>query len=281
MSVEPKAGVMGWPVGHSLSPALHGHWLARHGIAGSYEAIPVAPEDLPAALAGLAADGYRGVNLTVPHKEAALSLVDDVDEAAQRIGAVNTIVVGDDGRLTATNTDAYGLIENIRAGAASALESRFGDRPAVILGAGGAARAAMVGLADAGVVEIRIVNRTVERAEALAALAGIAGLRVTAHGLAGAEAALSGAGLLLNTSTLGMTGQPPLELDLEPYTVDGMARADALDSAAAAAAAGGAGGTSGAASEASRASHRVTRPRMKSGYRWCAARMASTLDGAR
>ncbi|MEK9899677.1 MAG: shikimate dehydrogenase [Alphaproteobacteria bacterium] len=220
MSVEPKAGVMGWPVGHSLSPALHGHWLARHGIAGSYEAIPVAPEDLPAALAGLAADGYRGVNLTVPHKEAALSLVDDVDEAAQRIGAVNTIVVGDDGRLTATNTDAYGLIENIRAGAAAALESRFGDRPAVILGAGGAARAAMVGLADAGVVEIRIVNRTVERAEALAALAGIAGLRVTAHGLAGAEAALSGAGLLLNTSTLGMTGQPPLELDLENLPED-------------------------------------------------------------
>lgn len=214
MSEQTKAGVMGWPVGHSLSPALHGHWLARHGIAGSYEALPVAPDDLPAALAGLAADGLRGVNLTVPHKEAALALVDSVDESAQRIGAVNTVVVGDDGALTGCNTDAYGLIENIRAGAPAALETRFGDRAAVVLGAGGAARAAMVGLADAGVTEIRIVNRTVARAEALAALASIAGLRVTAHGLDGAPGALAGAGLLINTSTLGMTGQPPLELDL-------------------------------------------------------------------
>lgn len=220
MSAELKAGVMGWPVGHSLSPALHGHWLARHAIAGSYAAIPVEPDDLPAALAGLAAQGYRGVNLTVPHKEAALALVDSVDETAQRIGAVNTVVVGEDGALTGSNTDAYGLIENIRAGAPDALASRFGGRPAVILGAGGAARAAMVGLADAGVTEIRIVNRTVARAEALAALAGIAGLFVTAHGWDGAGEALEDAGLLINTSTLGMTGQPPLTLDLARLPAD-------------------------------------------------------------
>ena len=170
MTGKLKAGVMGWPVAHSLSPALHGHWLARYGIAGRYDAIPVRPEDLQAALAGLHEQGFRGVNLTVPHKEAALGFVDAIDDTARRIGAVNTIILGDDGSLSATNTDAYGLIENIRALAAAALASRFNDRPAVILGAGGAARAAVVGLADAG--------------------------------------------LLINTSTLGMAGQPPLELDL-------------------------------------------------------------------
>ena len=214
MTENTKVGVMGWPVGHSLSPVLHGHWLARYGITGSYEAIPVTPDDLPVALAGLAEQGFLGVNLTVPHKEAAMALVDRVDEDAQRIGAINTIVVGDDGALSATNTDAYGLIENIRASAPDALVNRFGGRAAVILGAGGAARAAMVGLADAGVEEIRIVNRTLARAEALAALAGIAGLRVSAHAMNDGPAALAEAGIVINTTSLGMIGQPPLELDL-------------------------------------------------------------------
>ncbi|MBO22634.1 MAG: shikimate dehydrogenase [Rhodospirillaceae bacterium] len=214
MTENTKVGVMGWPVEHSLSPVLHGHWLARYGITGSYEAIPVTPDDLPVALAGLAEQGFLGVNLTVPHKEAAMALVDRVDEDAQRIGAINTIVVGDDGALSATNTDAYGLIENIRASAPDALVNRFGGRAAVILGAGGAARAAMVGLADAGVEEIRIVNRTLARAEALAALAGIAGLRVSAHAMNDGPAALAEAGIVINTTSLGMIGQPPLELDL-------------------------------------------------------------------
>lgn len=215
-----KAGVMGWPVAHSLSPVLHGHWLARYGIAGSYEAIAVRPEDLRAALGQLHEQGFRGVNLTVPHKEAALGFVDAIDDTARRIGAVNTIVLDDDGSLSATNTDAYGLIENIRSGAARALESKFDGRPAVILGAGGAARAAVVGLADAGVADIRIINRTVARAEALAALADGTGAAVSAHGWAGAADALADAGLLINTSTLGMTGQPPLELDLSRLPSD-------------------------------------------------------------
>ncbi|MBT3810040.1 MAG: shikimate dehydrogenase [Rhodospirillaceae bacterium] len=214
MTGKLKAGVMGWPVAHSLSPALHGHWLARYGIAGRYDAIPVRPEDLQAALAGLHEQGFRGVNLTVPHKEAALGFVDAIDDTARRIGAVNTIILGDDGSLSATNTDAYGLIENIRALAAAALASRFNDRPAVILGAGGAARAAVVGLADAGVADIRIVNRTVARAEALAALADGSGASVSAQGWGAAAEVLADAGLLINTSTLGMAGQPPLELDL-------------------------------------------------------------------
>ena len=142
-----RAGVMGWPVAHSLSPVLHGHWLKRYGIDGSYEAFPVRPEDLAEAISGLRRDGLRGTNLTVPHKEAAMALVDNVDETAQRIGAVNTLFMTPDGTLNATNTDAYGLIENIRAAAPDALEGRFGGKPVVILGAGGAARAAVVGAA--------------------------------------------------------------------------------------------------------------------------------------
>ena len=220
MSTNYKAGVMGWPVGHSLSPTLHGHWLARYGITGSYEAIPVAPDDLMSTLDGLAMGGFRGVNLTLPHKEAALALVDRVDEVAQRIGAINTIVVGDNGALSATNTDAYGFIENIRASAPEAMASRFGGRAAVILGAGGAARAIMVGLADAGIEEIRVVNRTIARAEALAALAGSAGLRVSAYCLDDGPAALAEAGIVINTTSLGMIGQPPLDLDLAALPAD-------------------------------------------------------------
>ncbi|MEP4378081.1 MAG: shikimate dehydrogenase [Alphaproteobacteria bacterium] len=215
-----KAGVMGWPVAHSLSPILHGHWLARYGIAGSYDAIPVEPDALPAALATLAESGFAGVNLTVPHKEAALGIVDSIDSNARRIGAINTIIVDRDGALAATNTDAYGLIENIRARAGAALAARFGGRPAVILGAGGAARAAVVGLADAGVQEIRIVNRTLSRATALSELVGDTGATISAHEWSEAVPALSDAGLLINTSTLGMAGQPPLELDLTRLPVD-------------------------------------------------------------
>jgi shikimate dehydrogenase len=214
MSATLKAGVMGWPVSHSLSPRLHGQWLRRYGIDGTYEALPVEPDGLPTALADLRRNGFRGVNLTVPHKEAAMALVDEVDATGRRIGAVNTIVVGEGGRLAATNTDAYGLIENIRAAAPAALEARFGGRAAVILGAGGAACAAVVALADAGVAEIRIVNRTVARAETLAALGRDGGADATALAWDARAAALDGTGLLVNTTTLGMTGQPPLDLDL-------------------------------------------------------------------
>lgn len=218
MSDILKAGVMGWPVAHSLSPHLHGHWLARYGIAGTYEAIPVEPDDLGRALGALHNEGFRGVNLTVPHKEAALEMVDSIDDPARRIGAVNTIVVGADGTLAASNTDAYGLIENIRAAVPARMADGFGGRPAVILGAGGAARAAVVGLADIGVTELRIVNRTVARAAALAEI--VDGVSVSAIGWDGAASALADAGLLVNTSTLGMRGQPPLELDLGALPVD-------------------------------------------------------------
>jgi shikimate dehydrogenase len=210
-----RACVMGWPVAHSLSPVLHGHWLKRYGIDGSYEAFPVRPEDLAEAISGLRRDGLRGTNLTVPHKEAAMALVDNVDETAQRIGAVNTLFMTPDGTLNATNTDAYGLIENIRAAAPDALEGRFGGKPVVILGAGGAARAAVVGLADIGVSEIRIVNRTVARAESLAGIVSDQDVVVRALDWEKRDEALAGAGLLVNTTTLGMEGQAPLHINLD------------------------------------------------------------------
>lgn len=210
-----RAGVMGWPVAHSLSPVLHGHWLKRYGIDGSYEAFPVRPEDLAEAISGLRRDGLRGTNLTVPHKAAAMALVDNVDETAQRIGAVNTLFMTPDGTLNATNTDAYGLIENIRAAAPDALEGRFGGKPVVILGAGGAARAAVVGLADIGVSEIRIVNRTVARAESLAGIVSDQDVVVRALDWEKRDEALAGAGLLVNTTTLGMEGQAPLHINLD------------------------------------------------------------------
>ena len=201
------AGVMGWPVEHSLSPRLHGYWLEHHGIDGAYLPLAVAPDNLRTALSALPALGFRGVNLTLPHKEQALAICDEVDDLARRIGAVNTVVLRD-GKLVGSNTDAFGFLENLKTGAA---DWRAGAAPAVVLGAGGASRAVVVALVDAGVPELRIVNRTRARAEALAeALGG----PVTVHDWDDRQAALAGAGLLVNTTTLGMVGQPPLDLDL-------------------------------------------------------------------
>ena len=203
------AGVMGWPVAHSLSPRLHGHWLRRYQIDGAYVPLPVPPERLEQALGALPALGFAGTNLTIPHKEAALLLVDRRSPAAERIGAVNTVVVEPDGTLSGDNTDGFGFI-------ASLSESQIGWHaaagPAVVLGAGGAARAIAVALLDAGAPEVRLVNRTPERARALAdELGGLV------HPMAWPErsAALADAALLANTTSLGMHGQPPLDLALD------------------------------------------------------------------
>ena len=158
------AGVMGWPIAHSRSPRLHGFWLDSLDIDGAYLPLAVRPEDLPTALAALGPLGFQGVNLTLPHKEAALDICDRVDEIARRIGAVNTIIRDPGGGLRGTNTDAFGFIENIHAGAAWTPS----DGPAMVIGAGGAARAVVAALIDAGVPEIRLANRTAARAEALA-----------------------------------------------------------------------------------------------------------------
>jgi len=203
------AGIMGSPVAHSLSPRLHGHWLARYGIDGAYVPLPVPPERLEQALRALPALGFAGVNLTIPHKEPAVALMDRLSSAATRIGAVNTVVVEADGTLSGDNTDGFGFI-------AALSESGVGWRapvgPAVVLGAGGAARAVVVALIDAGVPEIRLLNRTAERAQALA---GELGGPIRAIAWAERAAALAGAALLVNTTSLGMKGQPPLDLALD------------------------------------------------------------------
>ena len=203
-----KAGVMGWPVDHSRSPALHGFWLKTYGIDGTYERIPVKPEDLEKALRSLPEHGFAGCNLTLPHKEAAVAIVDEVSPEGRRIGAVNTIFVTPDGRLKATNTDAYGFITSLRTGA-PAYQPKSGM--AVVLGAGGAARAICVALLDAGVPEVRLINRTPARAEQLAKDVGGA-LAVSTW--ADRNAALKNAALLVNTTTQGVKGQPPLDIDL-------------------------------------------------------------------
>lgn len=203
------AGVMGWPVSHSRSPRLHGFWLREHGIDGAYVPLPVRPEDFTAAVRALPKLGFAGANVTVPHKEAALAACDEVSPLARRIGAVNTLVCRPDGSLYGDNTDGFGFLENLRAGCPG---WRPEAGPAVVLGAGGAARAVVAALLDAGCPQVRLTNRTRDRAAELAADLGGA-IEVVAW--EERSQALADAGLLVNTTTLGMTGAPPLDLALD------------------------------------------------------------------
>lgn len=205
------AGIMGWPVAHSRSPALHNFWLEEHGVDGAYVPLPVLPEQLSQALQALPALGFRGCNLTIPHKQLAVGIVDCIEPLARRIGAVNTIVVTPDGSLEGRNTDVYGFLESLREGAPNWSAA---SGPAVVLGAGGAARAVVAGLVEAGVGEIRLVNRTEARAERLATELPHDGTRILIRSWEERGTALGGAGLLVNTTSLGMTDEPPLDLDL-------------------------------------------------------------------
>ena len=202
------AGVMGWPVRQSRSPALHAYWLERHGIDGAYVPLPVAPENLADCLTSLPRLGFAGVNLTVPHKEAALELMDQCSVTSRRIGAVNTVVTQDDGSLHGDNTDAFGFIENLRAGAG---QWQASAGPVAVLGAGGAARAICIALADAGVTSIRLANRTASRAETLARELDAP---IETWPWDRRSEALEGTTLLVNTTTLGMAGSAALEIDL-------------------------------------------------------------------
>ena len=202
------AGVMGWPVAHSRSPRLHGFWLAQHDIDGAYLPLAVHPENLAVALRALPLLGFTGVNITLPHKAAALALVDRASEEAQRIGAINTVVVAADGLLEGSNTDGYGFLAHLKA---SAPAWRAGDGPGVLLGAGGAARAIAAALLGAGVPELRLANRTARRT---AELAEALGPKVKAIDWERRSDALDGAALLVNSTTLGMAGQPPLKISL-------------------------------------------------------------------
>ncbi len=203
------AGVMGWPVSHSRSPILHGYWLKKHGIDGAYVPLAVKPDQFQDALRALPQLGFQGVNVTVPHKEQALRLVDHLDDLAARIGAVNTILFCD-GQIFGQNTDAFGFMENLRDRAPM---WRVSNGPAVVLGAGGAARAIIVGLLDAGVNEIRLLNRTLARADQLAAELGPQRIKVWPWDQR--DQALAEAGLVVNTTTLGLNGTDPLDLALD------------------------------------------------------------------
>jgi shikimate dehydrogenase len=203
------AGVMGWPVMHSRSPALHNYWFAHYGLAGAYVPLAIEPGTLAPALRALAPLGFAGCNLTIPHKERALAIVDEVDPVARRIGAISCVVVRPDQSLYGTNNDAYGFIGNVRQQYPA---WRADAGPALIVGAGGGARAVAYGLAEGGARDVRIVNRTPERA---AALAREFGSPLTAVPWDDRHRALAGAALLVNTTSLGMAGQPPLDLGLD------------------------------------------------------------------
>lgn len=216
MSISGRArlaGVIGWPVAHSLSPCLHNAWLERHGIDGAYVPLAVAPANLALAFAALPRLGFRGWNVTLPHKEAARDLVDELDPTAARAGVVNTVLVSADGRTRGYSSDGYGFLANLRDRAPG---WRAGAGPAVLVGTGGAARAVALALLEAGCTRLRLTNRTRARAERLAAdlrrLEDKAEIEV--HDWQDRHAALAGAALCVNCSSLGMTGQPPLELDL-------------------------------------------------------------------
>lgn len=199
--------IIGHPVAHSRSPIIHGHWLAEHGLDGSYERVDVPPGAVAAFLDRIRSGEFAGGNVTVPNKEAVLPLLDHVGETARRMGAVNTIWV-EDGKLHGDNTDAFGFLAHLD-DRVPGWDARTAS--ALILGAGGAARAVVHGLVSRGVGRIILVNRSMARAEDLAAEFGVG---VEARGRSEAAALVATSDLIVNTTSLGMQGQPPLDLDL-------------------------------------------------------------------
>jgi shikimate dehydrogenase len=205
------AGVIGHPIAHSRSPIMHTYWLKTYGINGTYVPLDVKPENLPTFLKSLAANKFQGVSVTIPHKENVMASLDVIDPSAKAIGAVNMITVLEGGKLKGQNTDGFGFIENIQA--SSEWESPSGT--AVVLGAGGAARAVVYGLAEAGVETVIITNRTKAKAERLADdLSQSVKSNIEVADWDNRDNVLGGVGLLVNTTSLGMTGQSPLEINL-------------------------------------------------------------------
>ena len=218
MSAAPGkrlAGVIGWPISHSLSPRLFGFWLKEYGIDGAMLPLAVKPEELEKTLRNLGKQGFAGANLTLPHKETALRLVDEVSEDARLIGAVNAITVREDQSLFGFNTDHFGFIENVRE---YAPHFQASQNPCVVLGAGGGARAVVHALCIAGARDIRIVNRTLSRAQRLIDdfAKTHSRTKLSAHDWQRASHIFEDAGFLVNTTQLSMTGQPVLEIDLKP-----------------------------------------------------------------
>ena len=202
-----KACVIGWPISHSRSPLIHGYWLKQHGIDGSYTRQPVEPSELPTFIHGLGANGFAGCNVTIPHKEAVFDLVTRADDSTERLGAVNTVFQRD-GKVLGTNTDGEGFINSLRA---SAPGLQLADRRAMVLGAGGASLAVVNAILEQGVTEVAVANRTREKAEQVRKRFGV---RVRPVAWDEAADQLGDCSLLVNTTSLGMKGQPELDFDL-------------------------------------------------------------------
>jgi shikimate dehydrogenase len=212
LSPIPLSGVIGAPVSHSRSPALHGYWLRRYGIRGHYVPLEVAQADLEEVLRAMPRMGFVGANVTIPHKETVLRLADVVSDRAALIGAANTLIFRSDGKIHADNTDGYGFLENMRQ---TVPDWRPDAAPCVVLGAGGAARAVIASLLEAGAEEIRLTNRTRTRAEALRAEFGT---RVIVHDWVQAGNAIEEAGTVVNTTSLGMVGKNEFRVPLDGLT---------------------------------------------------------------
>ena len=210
-----QAAVIGWPIEHSRSPMIHGHWLKRYGIDGAYTKIAVRPEEVQSFLHSLAARGLAGCNVTLPHKEAAFRAASVRDASAEAVGAANTLWL-ENGRLHAANTDTYGFMRHLEVSAPGWMSK---DRPVLVLGAGGAARGIVYGLLEAGVGKVRIANRTLARAEDIAQHFG---RRVEALAWDDAGRAAADAGLLVNTTSLGMAKTGPLDFDVARLPRDGI-----------------------------------------------------------
>ena len=210
----PLAGVIGNPIGHSRSPLMHRHWLRRYGIRGDYVPLQVAESDLPDVIRALPRMGFVGANVTLPHKAAVMQLVDHLSDRAILVGAVNTLIFREDGTIFGDNTDGYGFMANVRASAPH-WDPKIG--PALVLGAGGAARAIIVALADAGVPQILLTNRTRAKADALKAEFG---QRIKVVDWVQAGNAVEDAAIVVNTTSLGMTGQPDLRVPLDGLQPD-------------------------------------------------------------
>jgi shikimate dehydrogenase len=209
-----RACVIGWPVEHSRSPAIHRYWLELYGIDGAYEKEAVRPEEFASFLGSLSDRGYAGANVTLPHKTEALRLATKADESARTIGAANTLWLDGAGRLNASNTDAYGFMTNLNQ---EAPHWNKGRAPVMVLGAGGAARAILYGLIAQGASRILLANRTRDRAEVLA---GTFGPAVSVVDWDARNQALAGCGLLVNATSLGMSGKGPLDIEVEALPED-------------------------------------------------------------
>ena len=204
----PLAAVIGDPIGHSKSPVLHGFWMRAYQISGHYVALHVTSADLEQVLAAMPRMGFVGANVTIPHKETVLDLADIVTDRARAIGAANTVTFHKDGKIEADNTDGHGFLANIQQNA-PAFDAK--DGAAVILGAGGAAKAVIYALLEAGAPQVRVLNRNLDRAKNLSARFGD---RVSVHEVSDLPNLLGDCNLLVNSTSLGMIGQPPLAADL-------------------------------------------------------------------